>query len=267
MFPGTPSEKQFTNPEKSHQNQSPLILIVEDHPEMRNFIRQQIEPDYRVLEAKDGIEALEILEKQLPDLILSDVMMPRMDGFQLLEKIRARPHTENIPLIMLTARADSQDRLHALTIGVDDYLTKPFDERELMARIRYSLRNRLKRQQWTARLPEAEKETPTAERQFLNRAEEVVGKAISNHAYAVIDMAEDLNLSRRQLFRKIKSATGLSPLQFIHEIRLQKARALMENKEKETVAEVMYLVGFQRSGYFAQTYFKRFGKLPSSYFE
>ncbi len=267
IVPNSGLKKPRKNKEPGHGTKTPLVLVVEDHPQMRNYIRQQIETDYRVLEAGDGMEAWEALQKERPDLILSDVMMPRMDGFQLLSTLRADPATEDIPVIMLTARAAREDRLHALTIGVDDYLIKPFDEEELTARIRYSLRNRLKRQQWTARLPEAEKETLTAERQFLNRAEEVVSKAISNHAYAVVDMAEDLNLSRRQLFRKIKSATGLSPLQFIHEIRLQKARNLMENKEKETVAEVMYLVGFQRSGHFAQTYFKRFGKLPSSYFE
>ena len=265
-FPETIPEKQSTAPDKTSGAKAPRILIVEDHPGMRSFIRQQIEDDYRIMEAADGVEALKVLKEEQPDLILSDVMMPRMDGFQLLATLKASPATAHIGVIMLTARAAQEDRLHALTIGVDDYLTKPFDEKELKARIRYSLHNRIQRQQWTVQLSEEEQQTVTAEKQFLIRAETVVMKAIPNHNYTVTDMAGDLNLSQRQLFRKIKAATGLSPLQFIREIRLQKARTLLESKTTETVAEVMYEVGFQRSDYFARVYRKRFGKLPSTYF-
>ncbi|MEM9686408.1 MAG: response regulator, partial [Bacteroidota bacterium] len=266
MSPKVRPEKQNNTPAGVRGDQTPVILLVEDHPEMRSFIRRQIAEDYRVLEAADGVEALEVLKKHRIDLILSDVMMPRMDGFQLLSMLRSDPATETIPVIMLTARAAREDRLHALTIGVDDYLTKPFDEEELMARIRYSLRNALKRQRWSARLPEEEKEVITADKQFLTKAETVVIKALSDHQYSVMDMAEALNMSQRQLSRKIRAATGLSPLQFIREIRLQKARMLLEGKEKETVAEVMYAVGFQKSDYFARVYRKRFGRLPSTYF-
>ena len=266
MFPDVLPERQNNSLSTVQRDHSPVLLLVEDHPEMRSFICQQVAEDYRVLEAADGVEALEVLKKHRIDLILSDVMMPRMDGFQLLSALRSDPVTETIPVIMLTARAAREDRLHALTIGVDDYLTKPFDEEELMARIRYSLRNAFKRQRWSARLPEEEKEVVTADRQFLTRAEAVVIKALSDHQYSVIDMAEALHLSQRQLSRRIRAATGLSPLQFIREIRLQKARILLERKEKETVAEVMYAVGFQKSDYFARVYRKRFGRLPSTYF-
>lgn len=265
-FPKAVSQKPNTAPGNSSGAETPTILIVEDHPEMRNFIRQQIEDHYQIIEAGNGMEALEVIKKQQPDLILSDVMMPRMDGFQLLSTLKANPATAHIGVIMLTARAAREDRLHALTIGVDDYLTKPFDEQELRARIQYSLRNRINKQRWNAQLPETEKETLTADRKFLNRAQKSVIEAMSNPQYAVTDLAEDLNLSQRQVFRKIKAVTGLSPVQFIREIRLQKARSLLESKTTETVAEVMYEVGFRRSDYFARVYRKRFGKLPSAYF-
>lgn len=240
------------------------ILIVEDHSDMRRFIRQEIEHNFHILEAEDGFEALEVIEKSSVDLIISDVMMPRLDGFQLLEKLRSQPATKDISVIMLTARALQEDRLHALTIGVDDYLTKPFDVKELIARIRYTLRNKRKKEQWVDQLPDEGNEVISADQQFLKYAEEAALRAISNPNYGVFQMAQELNISQRQLFRKVKAITGLSPLQFIREIRLQKARLLLENKGKETIAEIMYAVGFQKSDYFARIYRERFGLLPSA---
>ncbi|WP_164914222.1 hybrid sensor histidine kinase/response regulator transcription factor [Aquimarina sediminis] len=244
----------------------PTILVVEDNVDLRTYIGSIVLESYNIVEATDGVEALEYLnDHSLPSLIISDIMMPRMDGLQLLEQIKSQPKTEYIPIVMLTAIVTYEDKLKALTIGVDDYLTKPFETQELLARIRYILKNQKERKKWTPQLLENEKEIISADKRFLGLAEEIVVKAISNHQYSVQDMAIELNISQRQLYRKIKATSGLSPLQFIREIRLQRARVLFENNAMETIAEVMYSVGFQQSNYFARVYKKRFGKLPSEY--
>lgn len=243
------------------------ILIVEDHDDMREYIRQQIPNEYEVLEAGSGLEALQLLKKHSIDLIISDIMMPHMDGFQLLETLRSKQATKDISVIMITARAAQEDRLRALTIGVEDYLIKPFDEQELVARIRHIVKNRKSQKKWLATLPESETSNHSADQLFLTNVEEVVFRAIPDSNYGVFQMAVELKVSQRHLYRKIKSVTGLSPLQFIREIRLQKARLLLENHEKETIAEVMYAVGFQQSNHFAKIYKKRFGRLPSEHFK
>ena len=252
----------------AYKKQTPTVLVVEDHPDMRAFICKLLGPHYKIKEAADGKEALKKLKRYSIDLVISDVMMPRMDGFALLEALKAEEKWRGLPVVMLTARAAAEDKLHALRIGVNDYLTKPFQKEELLVRIDNLLKNRKQRLEWQQKIAEEEgkEATVSADDRFVQQAETTVKKELGNANFNVIDLAEALTVSQRQLTRKVRSTTGLSPLQFIREVRLQEARRMLENKEKETVAEVMYAIGIQTGGHFSEIYHKRFGKKPSSYF-
>lgn len=247
--------------------ETPVILIVEDHDQMRDFVRLALVPHYRIEEASNGQEALRKLKKHKVDLVISDVMMPQMDGFQLLDEIKKEGRFGDLPMIMLTARAADEDKLQALTTGVDDYLTKPFNPPELLARTNNLLRNYLERQKHEKSMgDDAEEKFMPIDEQFLQKAKALVHDEIGNSQFSVGQMADQLSVSEVQLLRKLKKLTGLTPVQFIRELRLQRARKLLENREKETISEVMYAVGFRQAGYFARNYAKRFGKKPSEYF-
>ncbi len=244
----------------------PKILVVEDNLEMSQFLVKTLSPYYRCTTALNGIEGLEKLAKNRFDLITSDVMMPEMDGFTFLQKVHERELFSHTPVIMLTARSLETDKLQGLQLGVDDYITKPFSTNELLARIDNLLKNKQEREEWQRAIKkDATAETPslTAEQTLLKEAEALIIEQLSNSDFKVGDLAKALNYSQRQLERIIKKLTGLSPLNFIKEIRLQQARQLLESRQFSTVAEVGYEVGFADPGYFSKVYQKRFGKRPS----
>ncbi len=258
----TLSEKAaIKRPATSHDLRE--ILIVDDNHDMRRYIKDLLSSDYHTIGALDGVDAWDKLEHHIPDLIISDVMMPRMDGFQLLNNLRSNPKMEHISVIILTAKAGQPDRLKALSIGVDDYLVKPFDEDELLARVKHIFKNKVQMDQW--REGHNETNEPDSRQQFLQQAQQVVSSSLTTPAYGIPEFADALNISQRQLYRNLKVITGLSPLHFIQEIRLQKARFILENREAKTVTEVMNKVGFQRNDHFTKIYLERFGKLPSVY--
>ncbi len=269
VAPPSLPQNQLTQPKNNKPKKDKAqntILLVEDNLDMRQYILDLMPSFYHVIEAKDGLEALEIVEKSKPDLIISDIMMPRMDGFQLLKKLKSNTVSDSLPIIMLTARTAPKDKMNALTMGVDDYLTKPFCSEELLARISKLLQNNQAKEEWRNQLPQEEKKSLSAEQQkFLCKIEAHVEDVLSNYEYSVADMAEDLKLSQRQLFNKVKAATGLSPLQYIREVRLQKARVILEAGEMDSVRKVMYSVGFRNGSHFAHIFRERFGKRPSEY--
>ena len=238
-----------------------VILLVEDHEEMSEFIYESIPDLYIILHASNGVEALEILQNEKVDLIISDIMMPQMDGFQLLEIIKDSAEHASISIIMLTARADHEDRLLALQMGVDDYLTKPFDPLELNTRIQYLFTNRKMREDWIDNSEPLMNDSNS----FLTSVEHLILDQISDFDLAVPDIADQLEVSQSQLFKKTKEATGLSPLQFIQEVRLQTAYKVLVSGDFDTISSVMHHVGYRKSDYFAKIFKKRFGKLPSSY--
>ncbi|MBL7796460.1 MAG: response regulator, partial [Saprospiraceae bacterium] len=210
------------------------------------------------------------------DLIISDIMMPRMDGFQLLDRLKNDDRYRHIPVVMLTARADMQDKLRALRTGVDDYLTKPFDEEELLTRVR----NLIQRQQLRAAIadeaPNSKLETQNSKLKtpLLSQADagwllelETWTRANLHHEFLTVSaMADQAALSERQLLRRMRELTGLSPQQYIGEMRLQKAREWLELGTFRTVAEAAYAAGFGNAKAFSRAYRERFGRLPSSYF-
>lgn len=251
------------------------VLVVEDHADMRNFIVEILRDHFDIQTAANGELALHLLQKgeSLPDLILSDVMMPEMDGFALLNRVKAHAEWRNIPMILLTARAAREDRLQALGVGVDDYLTKPFDVAELRARIRNLLSNYQERKQWRQKEWASQSSSLNPEEKpeswqegWLQKARDIVEREIGNRKFKVSDLAAEMNISESQLLVKMKQITGLTPNEFIRELKLQKARILLENKARSTIAEVAYAAGFNTPGYFSKVYEKRFGKRPGDYF-
>lgn len=193
-------------------------------------------------------------------------MMPAMDGFQLLEALKGDDRWRHIPVVMLTARADMRDKLRALRTGVDDYLLKPFEEDELLARIdnllkNYAGRSPVQRRPSTVARPSS---VVTAEDQaWLEAFEVVVEKRLGDFNLTAEMLAEDMAMSRAPFFRYLKRLTGLTPAQYLDEARFQKARRLLEHREVSSVKAAAYTVGFRQVKHFSQNYKKRFGKLPS----
>lgn len=260
-------------------NNNATLLIVEDLLDMRLFLSELLSQYYHIKTAEHGKKALEILEEPNHgvDLVISDVMMPVMDGFELLEKIKNKPQQEQVPVIMLTARTAERDKLKALRIGVDDYLQKPFSNRELLARIKNLLEHYQQRQDWvkeqTALQQENSKEEAEKEEELLEvvsdpwteNLEEVAKREVGNTQFNMAQLAYDLNLSERQLRRKIKAKTGLTPNQYFRCIKLDVARNFLETRRYQTVAEVAHQVGFSNVHYFSKLYLAQYGKKPIEY--
>lgn len=269
------------------------ILIVEDHPDMRIYMESVLSPRYNIITAENGNEAIKYLEKGakphtrslLPDLILSDVMMPVMDGFTLMKKVKAEEKWRSIPMVMLTAKGDQGMKLQALRFGVDDYLLKPFNEEELLARIHNLLNNYKNRKMWTQQefsenSMEGNEENPKANRsdinntqplisvedqEWLKQLEQISIDNIGDYGFGIERLSDQIALSQRQLFRKVRQLTGMTPKKYIQELRFQKARQLLENKTYSSVKAVVYAIGMKDVKYFSQKFKERFGKLPSSY--
>ena len=248
------------------------LLLVEDDPEMLAYITDILQHDYRLLTAANGQLALQLLATQPIDLVISDVMMPQMDGFQLLEK--TKEIHQDLPFIMLTARIGADDRLHALQLGVDDYLTKPFVEAELTARLRnllarYDARRKIQTAGLTTETEEIDPTNTTDnqsfDRKWLQLLDNIINDKMSDPHFTIADIAEKMNTSERNMYYKIKSFTGLTPNQYLIEARLLKARFLLENKAFQTVAEVCFAVGFSSTQYFSRIVKNRFGKSPSEF--
>lgn len=247
--------------------QKPKLLVVEDNPEMIQFLKDILSPYYQCTLALDGLKALELAKSESFDLITSDVMMPNMDGFTFLQKIKSNSVNQQTPFILLTARALNDDKLRGLRLGVDDYITKPFQTNELMARIVNLLENKKQRDAWlkerVVNETSEKSENLSYEEQLLVQIEELVINNISNSKYNVEQLCTDLNYSRRQTERLIKKMTGLSPLTLIREIRLLKAEQYLLSRQFSTISEVAYEVGFDDPSYFTKMFTKRFGKKPS----
>ncbi len=258
------------------------LLIVEDNPDMQTFISSLLQQQYHISLASNGVEALEILTsgKEKIDLMISDVMMPEMDGFELLEWVKQRDVFRTLPVIMLTAKVAEADKLHALTIGVDDYLTKPFSAQELKTRVKNLLANSKARQEWVE-IPEQPYYIPYLESsdtaefletitegdlKWVSQVAESIRIKLTDPSFTLKDIAEACSLSERQFQRKIKQTTGLTPVKYRQEIQLHTARELLEKGTHNSVATIANQVGFQTERYFSKLFVARFGKNPREYF-
>ncbi len=244
------------------------VLVVEDDLGMQEYLNSLLSPQYTVSVVGDGVEALETLNDSDEefDLIISDIMMPRMDGFELLDKLKTDAGLCGIPIIMLTAKTGLEDRLKALRIGVDDYINKPFDSRELLYRVSNLISNKKARGNTIEEeSDEMESELPAYDIQWLSRVEGIVKREIDNTEFSVGDLADEMASSTRQVQRKLNSLTGLTPVQYIRQVKLDEARALLESGQYQTVSEVSYRVGFDTPYYFSTLFFKQYGKRPTEY--
>lgn len=258
------------------------ILIVEDHPDMQRYINSLIESNYNTLLAANGKQALKILEQESIDLIISDIMMPEMDGYSLLSHLKNSDAYRSIPVIMLTALGNEAHKLQALTIGVDDYLTKPFSPQELLVRIHNLLERHAARLRWQEdekantevrdvfsadnRETSLESCVQEADIQWLKEIEKMIVANLENEDFPLKNLADQFNLSLRQFQRRIKKITGLTPTEYQREIAMQKARELLENGTYGNTTAVAYSVGISHVTRFSKLYEARFGKKPSEYF-
>jgi len=253
---------------KELSKQEMRILIVEDNDDLRNFMQHPLQADFDVLLAEDGVEAWNIIQKQMPDLVVSDVMMPRMDGFELCRLMKSTYETSHIPVILLTALSGKVEQLHGLGLGADDYLTKPFDITLLVQRIKSIIRNREIVKERALKLikgPTNGNEQILANEhndQFVKKVLEVIRANMANTEFGKDDFASAMNVSTSLLYKKIKSLTDQSPTDFIKMVRLDYALELLQN-HKYSVTEISELCGFSSIGYFSTVFKKHFGKSPT----
>lgn len=258
-------ENQIVN-SRQINTELPLLLIVEDQPELRHFIIQNLGKEYQYVEASNGKDGIRLAEELLPDLIISDVMMPDKDGFELCETLKSNVATSHIPIILLTAKAEQKDILIGLETGADDYLAKPFSLTELKLRVKNILNfKELIRKKFEGNILPTAEETPelnNRDRKFVNDVTQLVEKNISNLQFGVNILAEGVFLSISQLTRKLKTITGKTPADFIRNIRLEKAMELL--KKGESIGDTAWAVGFEDSVYFSKVFKKHFGFPPST---
>jgi DNA-binding response OmpR family regulator len=246
------------------------ILIVEDNDDLLEFLTYTLKEDFEVFTANDGVKAWTIIQKQMPDLVVSDVMMPNMDGFELCQLIKSTYETSHIPLILLTSLSGNTEQLHGLGLGADDYLTKPFDMSLLHQKIKSIIQNREAVKGKALKLIKGNNNEPILANklndQFIKKMLEIVRANISNTEFGKDEFAASMNVSSSLLYKKIKSLTDQSPLDFIKTIRLDHALHLMQT-HKYSVTEVSELCGFASVGYFSTVFKKYYGKSPTELVE
>lgn len=266
-------ECKTINPDKSND----IMLIVEDNDELREFIKELFSSDFQIIEACNGSEGLEQARKYIPDIIISDIMMPYKDGIQMLQELRQDITVCHIPTILLTAKADIESRLKGLETGSDAYIEKPFNVSHLQACVSNLLAQRKRLQEYYLS-PTANKTDPSVPKEeittslsskdieFLEKLTAIMEREISNPDLSVDTLVEYFNFSRTIFFRKLKSLTGKSPITYIKDIRMKKAAQLLREKEFN-VAETAYKTGFSDPHYFSKSFKQYYGVSPTEYQE
>lgn len=251
---------------ESQDKELPLVLVVEDQPELRRFIVQNLGNEYRYAEASNGKDGLKLAEELVPDMIISDVMMPDVDGIELCKTLKNNRATSHIPIILLTAKAEQKDKLIGLETGADEYLTKPFSLAELKLRVRNILNfKELLREKFEGNVIPSAEDTPelnSHDRKFVDDLTKTVEENLSNTQFGISILAEAVFLSVSQLSRKLKTITGKTPAEFIRNVRLQQAFEML--KDGSSVTDVSWAIGFEDSVYFSKVFKKHFGFPPSS---
>jgi signal transduction histidine kinase/DNA-binding response OmpR family regulator/ligand-binding sensor domain-containing protein len=256
------------------------ILVAEDDEDMRRFITTMLEPYYHVLEASDGKKGFDLAVAKLPDFIISDIMMPEVDGVELLKKIRENENTSHIPFILLTAKNALESKIDGLEYGADDYITKPFNVKYLHARIENIIFQRRRlfsifahhRESMSPRmaniepkqLQEQERKITSLDEHFIMRVKEEVEKNIDDSTFLIDDLVANLAMSRTVFFKKLKSLTGMAPIDFIRDIKIRHAAELLKTQEY-TVKETSFMIGISDSKYFSRCFKAIFGMTPTEY--
>jgi signal transduction histidine kinase/AraC-like DNA-binding protein len=264
--PFAPLEPQITpssSAEEEETESAPLVLLTEDNPEMRTYIEGLLQPHYRVVSAENGRLGFELAKETVPDLIVSDWMMPDLDGVGMLELLRIDRATSHIPVILLTAKAQADHRIEGLQTGAEAYLSKPFHPEELLAQIKSLLQQRERlRERFRQDFLRPEKvESTSMEDQFLGDVKRVMEKFLNNEAFGVEMMADELAMSRRTLGRKLTALSGESPVRFIRHYRLERGRNMLI-QNAAPVWEVALKTGFGSSSYFTKCFKDHYGISP-----
>lgn len=272
VLPDGPHEANTTE-ESMPEHQRPLVLLVEDDTDLRNYLAASLRIHYDVLTAENGAVGFETAVKRVPDLILSDIMMPDMDGFQLLEKLKAERETSHIPLVLLTAKDTELDRQRGYDLGADSYLNKPVSSQLLQRRIENLLVKRkavyeevLQRLSESTALTEqpADNENLWRENAFVRDFVRIVEQHIEDEVLDAATLSEKMNMSQSTLYRKLKGITGKNINQLVRKVRIQKAAELLRSGN-HNITEVSFMVGINSSIYFRQCFKEEFGQLPSEY--
>ena len=245
----------------------PILLIVDDHEDIRAFIKSAFKDNYQVVEANDGEVGIEKAIELVPDIIISDVMMPKLNGFQLSETLKQDERTSHIPIILLTAKAEDADRFIGLETGADDYITKPFKIKELETRVKNLINSRLqlrKRYSQELILKPTDITLSSFDAQFLERVNNVIDKNITESSFSTEDFSKAVGMSRMQLHRKLKALTGFSATEFVRTQRLKLAADLLK-KSDANVSEIGYSVGFNDHSYFTKCFKEMYGCSPTEF--
>ena len=250
----------------SLKEEKTIILVVEDNYDMREYIKESLGEDYLVEEAVNGEQGIRKAEKIIPDLIISDMMMPKMDGNEMTKILKHDEKTSHIPIIILTAKSEQENKLEGLETGADDYLTKPFDIRELQVRIKNLISIRKKLQEKYSKNnyigKQDKKKLSSLDEKFMNKVMEVVENHLGEEDFSIEEFDKELGMGRVQIYRKLKALTGKSPSRYIRTIRLIKARKMIIEKQGN-ISEIAYSVGFTAPQYFTKCFREEFGYSPS----
>jgi signal transduction histidine kinase/ligand-binding sensor domain-containing protein/DNA-binding response OmpR family regulator len=268
-------EENFLKNTENEENRS-VILIVEDNPDVRTFIKCELEKNYEILEASNGQHGLEIAFEKIPDLVVSDIMMPGLDGRSLCFQLKNDERTSHIPIILLTALSDIENRIEGLDLGADSYITKPFHPKHLIVRVKKLLQLRkVLHEKYNRQIDQVqiglnyepqEIEKASVDEQFMQRLIEIVEKHMSDSNFELDDLCNEVGMKYLQLYRKVKAITNLTLKQFIMTIKMKTAAKMIETR-KFNISEVAYDVGFSSPAYFSESFRKYFGMTPTEYLQ
>ncbi|MDO7172435.1 hybrid sensor histidine kinase/response regulator transcription factor [Mariniflexile sp. AS56] len=244
------------------------LLIVEDEEDVQNFLISTLSEKYNITIASNGIEGLEKIKLQEPTLVISDVMMPEMDGFAFCEKIKSAPETCHIPVLLLTALGTNEDTIKGLEFGADEYVSKPFSIKLLELRIKKLIDNNIKIKEYFTKnstIPKKDIELSTRDEAFLNDIIQIMEENISNSNFGVEELSAKMNLSASHFYRRLKQLTGQIPNAYLRNFRLQRAAELLSKNDGTNVTEVMYQIGIESNSYFSTSFKKLHGVSPSQF--
>ena len=243
-------------------DERPLALIIEDNKDIVSFLRSCLQRKYKIEVAYNGKQGIDKAFDIVPDVIISDVMMPEADGFTVCKTLKEDERTSHVPIILLTAKTTQDDKIQGLEVGADAYLSKPFDQKELEVRLqklielRQQLQSRYQGNFITNNSPKNKEDA------FIQKLQAIVQEKMEDENFSINDLCHAIGLSRMQVHRKLKALTGMPTTAFINSTRLQKAYELLSDTELN-VSEVAYQVGFSNHSYFSKLFFNKFGKTPS----
>ena len=266
----SPPEKPVLSEEQGiHvKKKSKTMLVVDDNESIRSLLADIFSPFYNILLASDGEEAWEIVQNELPDIVVSDVLMPKLPGTELCRRIKAEAATCHIPVVLLTARMDVEQNIEGILIGADDYIAKPFNTKFLVSRCNNLVNSRILLQEKFSQSPDMHSKmlaTNALDQKLIDKATEIIEANIENVEFNINDFAHEMAMSRTNLFKKMKAITGQTPNDFIMTIRLKKGAYLLRNNPDLSIADIADCTGFASSKYFSKCFTEMYKKRPSAY--